>query len=97
MQYKHTLKNYLQKAFDKNNSNCKNPPFSNDLSASQIDTILDRFGETIPCLQKLIGQTCSYCERPSRYIKRSKNGYECSYCGTVSPIFDSVRNQLKIK
>ena len=36
------FKSYLQEAFDKNNKKCKNPPFSNDISRIQIDTILNK-------------------------------------------------------
>ena len=35
--------------------------------------------------KKLVGKACSYCERPSRYISKTSEGYECSYCSTISP------------
>ena len=36
--------------------------------------------------KKLIGKACFYCERPQKYIEKTSDGYECSYCSTVSPI-----------
>ena len=90
------FKNYLQKAFDINNSKCKSPPFSNDLTASQIDTILDRSVRQSMFYKKLIGKTCSYCERPSKYLQSSKKGHECSYCGTISPILTQLEINTKL-
>ena len=90
------FKNYLQTAFDINNSKCKSPPFSNDLTASQIDTILDRSVRQSMFYKKLIGKTCSYCERPSKYLQSSKKGHECSYCGTISPILTQLEINTKL-
>lgn len=97
------FKNYLQKVFNKNNKKWKNPPFSNDLSKTQIDTIINRAVRQSMIYKKLIGKACSYCERPKRYISRTDSGYECSYCGTVSPfrtktqIAEIIKKKRKIK
>lgn len=80
------FKNYLQPIFNKNNNKWKNPPFSNDISKKQIDTIVNRALRQSMIYKKLIGKACSYCERPKRYISKTNKGYECSYCGTVGPI-----------
>ena len=76
--------NYLQKLFNKNNLKWKNPPFSNDLSKAQIDTIVNRAVRQSMIYKKLIGKACSYCERPSKYIVKSEEGFTCSYCNTFS-------------
>jgi len=93
------FKNYLQKAFTRNNNKWKNPPFSDDLSMSQIDTIVNRALRQSMIYKKLVGKACSYCERPKRYITKSNKGYECSYCGTISPIKTKteINNALKKK
>ena len=75
----------LQKVFTKNNAKWKNPPFSDDLKKSQIDTIIARAVRQSMTYKKLVGKACSYCERPSRYISKTSEGYECSYCSTISP------------
>ena len=80
------FKNYLQSAFERNNKKCKSPPFSDDLNAAQIDTILNRSLRQSMIYKKLIGKACSYCERPQQYIEKTAKGYQCSYCNTVSPI-----------
>ena len=87
------FKDYLQYEFNKNNVKWKNAPFSNDLTSSQIDTILNRAVRQSMIYKKLIGKACSYCERPHRYIQKIEEGYECSYCGTVTPI----RSKKEIK
>lgn len=76
--------NYLQKLFNKNNLKWKNPPFSNDLSKAQIDTIVNRAVRQSMIYKKLTGKACSYCERPSKYIVKSEEGFTCSYCNTFS-------------
>ena len=76
----------LQKVFTKNNAKWKNPPFSDDLKKSQIDTIIARAVRQSMTYKKLVGKACSYCERPSRYISKTSEGYECSYCSTISPV-----------
>lgn len=81
------LKSYLQGAFDDNNKKCKNPPFSNDISSAQIDTIINNSLRQSMFYKKLIGKACSYCERPEKYIKKINDGYNCSYCGTISPSY----------
>tara|TARA_B100001287_G_scaffold141563_1_gene119092 strand:+ start:24461 stop:26938 length:2478 start_codon:yes stop_codon:yes gene_type:complete len=78
------FKNYLQPLFTRNNKKWKNPPFSDDISKAQIDTIINRSVRQSMIYKKLVGKACSYCERPKRYIKKSNNGFECSYCGTLS-------------
>ena len=88
------FKNYLQEAFERNNRKCKNPPFSDDLSSSQVDTILIRSLRQSMLYKKLIGKACFYCERPQKYIEKTSDGYECSYCSTVSP-FRSKKEIIK--
>jgi penicillin-binding protein 1A len=81
------LKSYLQEAFDDNNKKCKNPPFSNDISLKQIDTIINKSLRQSMFYKKLIGKACTYCERPGKYIQKIDSGYNCSYCGTISPSY----------
>ena len=92
------FKDYLQPIFTKNNNKWKNPPFSNDLKKSQVDTILNRALRQSMIYKKLVGKACSYCERPKRYISKTDQGYECSYCSTVSPFKtkDEI-NQILLK
>ena len=87
------FKDYLQTEFDKNNNKWKNPPFSNDLSKAQIDTILNRAVRQSMMYKKLIGKACSYCERPQKYIEETSEGYECTYCGTISPFTTKTQRQ----
>ena len=75
----------LQKAFTKNNAKWDNPPFSDDITKAQIDTIVNRAVRQSMTYKKLVGKACSYCERPSRYMSATSEGYRCSYCGTVTP------------
>ena len=89
------FKNYLQAAFDSNNEKNKNKPFSNDITKSQVDTILDRALKQSMLYKKLVGKACSYCERPKRYIVRKAKGFECSYCRTVSPFH--TKNEIDKK
>jgi penicillin-binding protein 1A len=79
------FKNYLQPAFTRNNNKWNHPPFSDDITKTQIDTIINRSVRQSMSYKKLIGKACSYCERPKRYIAKTKSGFECSYCGTVGP------------
>ena len=90
------FKSYLQEAFDRNNKKCKNPPFSNDISSVQIDTIINKSLRQSMFYKKLIGKACSYCERPKKYIQRVNKGYECSYCGTVSPSYTKIEIDTKL-
>ena len=76
--------NYLQKLFNKNNLRWKNPPFSNDLSKEQIDNILNRALYQSMIYKKITGKACRICERPSKYIETSQDGYTCSYCNTFT-------------
>ena len=46
--------------------------------------------------KKLIGKACSYCERPKKYIQKVDNGYECSYCGTISPSYTKIEIDNKL-
>ena len=93
------FKNYLQAAFDRNNEKNKNKPFSNDITKSQADTILARALKQSMLYKKLVGNACSYCERPKRYIVKKAEGFECSYCGTVSPFHtkDEIDKKLNEK
>ena len=87
------FKNYLQK-LDKN-SKCKSPLFSNDLTASQIDTILDRSVRQSMFYKNLL-ETCSYCERPSKYLQSSKKA-RMFLLRDYKSDFNITRNQYKIK
>ena len=91
------FKNYLQAAFSKNNSKNKNPPFSNDLSTGQIDTILNKAVRQSMYYKKLTGKTCSYCERPKKYIQKTSTGYKCSYCKTEKPFLSKLEIDNKLK
>ena len=93
------FKNYLQAAFDKNNEKCKIKPFSNDITKSEVDTILARALKQSMLYKKLTGKACSYCERPKRYIVKKVEGFECSYCGTVNPFHtkDEINKKLNKK
>lgn len=79
------LKHELQADFFKNNAKWKNPPFSNDLSVDQIDTIMQKAMYQSQYYKKLTGKVCTYCERTS-YMSTVEDHYHCSYCGTESPI-----------
>ncbi len=87
------FKNYLQPVFTRNNNKWNNPPFSDDITKKQIDTIINRSVRQSMIYKKLVGKACSYCERPKRYITKTKNGFECSYCGTVGPF--KTKSQIK--
>ena len=68
------FKNYLQKAFDKNNSKCKSPPFSNDLTASQIDTILDRLLDSQCFIKNLLEKPAHIANDQVNISKVQKKG-----------------------
>ena len=81
----------LQNAFTKNNATRDNPPFSDDITKAQIDTIVNRVRQSMT-YKKLV-EKAGYCERPSRYMSATTEGYKCSYCGTVTP---KQKKRLKI-
>ncbi len=94
------LKHDLQKAFFKNNAKWKNPPFSNDLSKVQIDTLMQRAKRRSKMYKMLTGKVCSYCER-TRDIHREGDHYHCDYCGNDTPVrtskeIDSLFNEKRI-
>ena len=90
------FKDYLQTAFDKNNKKWKNPPFSNDLTRKQIDTIVNRAVRQSMMYKKLTGKACSYCERPKKYIEKTSDGFECTYCGTITPFITKSQRQKRL-
>ena len=87
------FKDYLQPVFTRNNKKWKYPPFSDDLTKKQIDTIISRAVRQSMIYKKLIGNACSYCERPKKYMSKTSEGFKCSYCGTIG----KIRSKSKIK
>lgn len=84
------LKSELQDQFFKNNAKWKRPPFSDDLSAGQIDTIMQQAKRRSMYYKQLTGTVCMNCQRPKRYLKRfEKDGkpyVNCYHCGHKSAI-----------
>lgn len=74
------LKYDLQEDFFTNNAKWKNPPFSNDLSEAEIDTLMARAQRRSQMYKVLTGKICGYCERPEKYISQEGDKYVCSYC-----------------
>lgn len=79
------LKFELQKDFFKNNAKWRNPPFSNDLSKAQIDTVMQRAKRRSKMYKALIGKVCSQCER-TKSIHKEEDHYHCDHCGKNTPI-----------
>jgi penicillin-binding protein 1A len=80
------LKHELQADFDKNNLRWKRPPFSNDLSDAQIDTIMNSAMYQSQMYKKLTGKVCANCERPKKYLITNEKNYVCTYCHHSEPI-----------
>lgn len=76
----------LQDDFFKNNKRWRNPPFSNDLDKKQISSILLRAVHQSQTYKKYTGIVCSYCERPKKYLSKTKTDITCSYCKHVSKV-----------
>ena len=94
------LKHELQRDFFKNNKRWRNPPFSNDLSKTQIDTLMQRAKRRSNMYKKLTGKVCSYCER-TKGITKIGDHYHCDYCKHDEPIrtkaeIDSLFNKKRI-
>lgn len=86
------LKFELQKAFFKNNARWKNPPFSNDLSKAEIDTVMQKAKRRSKMYKGLTGKLCSQCER-TKSIHKEGNHFHCDHCGHDTP----VRSQEEIE
>ncbi len=84
------LKSELQDQFFKNNAKWKRPPFSDDLSAGQIDTIMEQSKRRSMYYKQLSGTVCMNCQRPKRYLRRymkdGKPHVSCYHCGHNSAI-----------
>jgi penicillin-binding protein 1A len=80
------LKYDLQKSFFENNAKWDNPPFSNDLSDAEIDTIMETAKRQSQLYKQLTGKVCISCERPSSYITTTANQHSCSHCNHVWPV-----------
>ena len=80
------LKYDLQEDFFTNGAKWKRPPFSNDLTNAQIDTLMERAKRRSQLYKVYIGKICGYCERPEKYISKDGNNYVCSYCGHETEI-----------
>ncbi len=89
------LKYYLQGAFFKNNAKWKNPPFSNDLSEAEIDTLMSRAMRRSQMYKILTGKVCGYCERPEKFISLQDDHYTCSYCQHQTPVH--TKDQIMAK
>lgn len=79
------LKFELQEEFFKNNAKWRNPPFSNDLSKADIDTLLQRAKRRSKMYKSLKGKVCIQCER-TKYISKNNNVFSCSHCGKQTPV-----------
>jgi penicillin-binding protein 1A len=79
------LKFELQEDFFKNNKRWKNPPFSNDLSLSEIDTLMQRAKRRSKMYKSLIGKICSYCER-TQSLHLEGDHYHCDHCDNDTKI-----------
>ena len=80
------LKYDLQEDFFTNNAKWKRPPFSNDLSEAQIDTLMERAKRRSQLYKVYIGKICGYCERPEKFVSREGDKYVCSYCSHETKI-----------
>ncbi len=80
------LKFELQRDFFKNNKKWKNPPFSNDLSKSEIDTLMTRAMRRSNRYKQLIGKVCSYCER-TKSLTKDGDHVHCSHCNHDTKIY----------
>lgn len=84
------LKAELQDQFFENNAKWRNPPFSNDLSEGQIDTIMQQAKRRSQYYKMLSGRVCANCERPATYLsikeKDGKKYHTCSYCEEQTPV-----------
>lgn len=85
------LKFELQKDFTKNNARWTNPPFSNDLTISEIDTVMQRAKRRSKMYKALTGKICAECER-SNTIEIVGKTYHCDHCKHDEP----VRNEKEI-
>ena len=74
------LKYDLQEDFFANNAKWKRPPFSNDLSESQIDTLMERAKRGSQQYKVYTGKICGYCERPEKYVTKEGSKFTCSEC-----------------
>ena len=74
------LKYDLQEDFFANNAKWKRPPFSNDLSESQIDKLMERAKKGSQLYKVYTGRICGYCERPEKYVTKAGGKFTCSYC-----------------
>lgn len=74
------LKYDLQEDFFTNSEKWKHPPFSNDLTATQIDTLMERAKRRSQLYKVYVGKICGYCERPEKYVSKEDDKYVCSYC-----------------
>ena len=80
------LKYDLQEDFFTNGAKWKRPPFSNDLTATQIDTIMERAKRRSQLYKVYTGKICGYCERPKKYVSKEEDKYVCSYCNHETKI-----------
>jgi len=80
------LKYDLQEDFFTNNAKWKRPPFSNDLSDAEIDTLMERAKRRSQLYKVYSGKICGYCERPEKYVSKEGNKYVCSYCSHETEI-----------
>ena len=74
------LKYDLQEDFFANSEKWKHPPFSNDLTETQIDTLMERAKRRSQLYKVYVGKICGYCERPEKYVSKEDDKYVCSYC-----------------
>ena len=74
------LKYDLQEDFFTNSEKWKHPPFSNDLTETQIDTLMERAKRRSQLYKVYVGKICGYCERPEKYVSKEDDKYVCSYC-----------------
>jgi len=79
------LKYYLQEAFFKNNAKWKRPPFSNDLSQAEIDTLMARSMRRSKMYKVFTGKVCGYCERTTT-VSQEGDEYVCNYCDHHTPV-----------
>ncbi len=79
------LKFELQRDFFKNNARWRNPPFSNDLSLAEIDTVMQRAKRRSKMYKGLKGKLCIQCER-TQSIHREGDHFHCEHCGKDTPI-----------
>lgn len=78
------LKNQLQGQFNRYVKGLRNPPFSNDISRSDIDRIMNSAKKRSFHYRIMDGQICGNCERSGTMEKVKVDGvdyYQCSYSG----------------